>query len=199
MEEELLLVDDNDVFAGNYAPKGGCHHGTGLHHRAFTLLIYNSRGEILLQERKHELWDKFLDLTNSHPLRRVRSFELVPLISSGRAQQNDSYETYDEALERCLLREWGVAFPVKRLFGFNYFVRYEDDLCENEYCAFFIGKFDGRVFPNFEVLYGYKWLPFGHFLADVKLHPQGYTPWLIKAMEEFVARGSWSMLDGKVE
>jgi isopentenyl-diphosphate delta-isomerase len=187
MEEELLLVDDNDVFTGNYAPKSDCHRGSGLHHRAFTLLIYNSRGEILLQERKHELWDKFLDLTNSHPLR----------VFSG-PTQSDSYETYDEALERCLLREWRVAFPVKKLFGFNYFASYGDDLCENEYCAFFIGKFDGQVFPNLEVLYGYKWMPFEHFIADVKLHPESYTPWLIKAMEEFVARGSWSMFGGEV-
>jgi len=171
IEQELLLVDKNDNFLGKYAPKSRCHIGTGLHHRAFTILIRNQKGEVLLQKRKHKLWDGFWDLTNSHPLHK----------------EDGTDETYEEAAQRCLKREWGIEIPVKKLFGFNYFARFTK-FSENEYCAFLVGEHNGEVYPNSEVAYGYKWVPLDELLKDFKIHPQNYTPWLIKALEEYKLR-----------
>ena len=78
-EQELLLVDKNDNLLGKYAPKSRCHIGTGLHHRAFTIMIRNKKGEVLLQKRKHKLWDGFWDLTNSHPLHKMDKFYVLPI------------------------------------------------------------------------------------------------------------------------
>jgi isopentenyl-diphosphate delta-isomerase len=171
-EQELLLVDKNDNFLGKYAPKSRCHIGTGLHHRAFTFLILNSKGEILLQDRKHQIWDHYWDITASHPIHK----------------EDGADETYEQAASRCLKREWGVDFPIKKLFGFNYFAKYQNNLCENEYCAVLLGKYDGEVYPNLEVAYGYKWVPLDELLKDFKIHPENYTPWLIKALEEYKLR-----------
>jgi len=168
--QQLILVDEQDKFLGKYAAKADCHSGQGLHHRAFTIMILNSKNEVLLQKRKHSLWDGYWDLTNSHPLH---------------LGEND--ETYEQAALRCLKREWGVEFPVKKLFGFNYFSQY-GDFCENEYCAFMLGEYDGEVYPNPEVAYGYKWISLKDLLADVKKNQESYTPWAVRALEEYEKR-----------
>ena len=68
-EQQLLLVDEKDEFLGQYAPRSACHTGKGLHHRAFAVCLFNKSGQILLQKRKHKLWDNFWDVTAiSHPL-----------------------------------------------------------------------------------------------------------------------------------
>lgn len=169
-EQQLILVDENDKFLGKYAPKNQCHTGDGLHHRAFTIMILNKKGEVLLQKRKHKLWDGYWDLTNSHPLHK-----------------KDADETYEQAARRCLKAEWGVEFSVKKLFGFNYFAKY-GNFCENEYCAFLLGKYDGKVYPNPKVAYGYKWMSLEKVLKDIKINPEVYTPWAIKALKEYEKR-----------
>jgi len=171
VEQTLLLVDKKDKSLGKYASKSKCHAGKGLHHRAFTILIYNKKGEVLLQKRKHQLWDNFWDLTNSHPLRK----------------ENGKVETYQEATQRCLKREWGIEVPLRKLFGFNYFAQY-DDFCENEHCAVFAGEYNGEAYPNPEVIYRHKWIPLKILLGDVKVRPKIYTPWAIKALQEFEKR-----------
>jgi len=171
-KQQLILVDEDDKFLGRYAIKADCHTGEGLHHRAFTLLIINNQKEVLLQDRKHQLWDHFLDLTNSHPLHL----------------ENGSDETTPQAASRCLRREWGIDFPVKKLFTFNYFSQYEGNFCENECCYFLVGKYQGEVHPNPEVAYGYKWMPLDQLLEDINIHPEIYTPWLMRALKEVKKR-----------
>jgi len=168
----LILVDKNDRFLGKYASKSQCHTGNGLHHRAFTIMILNKKGEILLQKRKHQLWDGFWDLTNSHPLHK----------------ENGKDETYQEATARCLKKEWGINIPLKNLFGFNYFAKF-GKFCENEYCAFLIGRYSGKVYPDPEVIYEYKWIALKNLLDDIKLHPEVYTPWAIKGLQELERSG----------
>lgn len=170
-EQALVLVDEKDRPIGQCAPKSQCHLGEGLHHRAFTLLIFNQKGEVLLQQRKHQLWDKIWDLTNSHPVRK----------------ENGGEENYEEAIQRCLKREWGVGFSVKKLFGFNYFAQY-GHLCENEYCAFFVGEYSGEVFPNSEVAYGYRWLAYLKLIEEINNSSDKFTPWAIQAVQEFSRR-----------
>lgn len=170
-EQILILVDKNDSPLGKYAQKSRCHAGKGLHHRAFTILIYNKKGEVLLQLRKHKLWDKFWDLTNSHNLHK----------------QDGKDETYREATQRCLKREWGIKVPLKKLFGFNYFADY-GDFCENEYCAVFVGEHNGEVYPNPEVIYKHKWMALKDLLEDIKKDPKTYTPWAIAALRELEKR-----------
>lgn len=169
-EQYLILVDENDNFLGKYAPKSRCHTGRGLHHRAFTILILNKKREVLLQKRKHKLWDGYWDLTNSHPLH---------------AEEKD--EKYEQAAKCCLKREWGIEIPVKKLFSFNYYAKY-GNFCENEYCAFLVGEYNGEVYPNPKVAYGYKWMSLEKLLKDIKINREVYTPWAIRALEEYEKR-----------
>lgn len=177
----LLLVDDWDTFSGKYAEKERCHYGKGLHHRGFVILLQNDKGEVLLQKRKHKLWDGYWDVSAiSHVLHLT-----------------DHDETYEEAAARSLKREMGIInVSVKKIGGFNYFVQ-EEKYCENEYCAILIGEYNKAVKPNKDVVYEYKWLSRKDFLTDMKNKPQKYTPWANLAIGElFVPTHVALIMDG---
>ena len=170
-DQYLILVDENNNPSGKYAPKVVCHSGRGLTHLAFTLLILNDKNEVLLQDRKHLLWDHFWDLTNSHPL-----------------HMENHDENINEAVSRCLQREWGIDLPVKKLFSFRYFAKHKNNFCENEHCVFLLGKHNGEIYPSDEVAYGYKWMDLTDLKKDIKVHPEFYTPWLVRGILELEKR-----------
>lgn len=159
----LLLVDESDIFSGEYAKRIDCHLGKGLHHRAFVVLLENSKGEVLLQKRKHTLWDDFWDTTAiSHVL-----------------HLEDHDETYEDAGLRALKDEMGIInVKILKVGGFNYFAKHERN-SENEYCAILLGKYDGEIFPSSEALYEFKWLDKKNFIKDCLTSDPKYTPWAL--------------------
>lgn len=171
----LIIVDENDVPTGAYEDKGECHFGDGIHHRAFVVLLENSKGEVLLQYRKHVRWDEFWDLTAiSHVLHLRHALEDASKVHD---------ETYEEAANRSLQEEMGISnVKVKKISGFNYFAKYHAH-CENEYCAILLGKYNGEVKANPEVIYEYKWMPKKEFFKDVENNPEKYTPWAIETVK----------------
>lgn len=162
-DQILLLVDENDNFAGKYAKRIDCHTGEGIKHRAFVTLLENTKGEVLLQKRKHKLWDNYWDTTAiSHPLHLV-----------------DHDETYEEAAERTQQIEMGIKnAAVKKVGGFSYFAKH-GNMCENEYCAVLVGKYDGDVHPDPKAVYEYVWLPKETFIQNCLNMDKSYTPWAI--------------------
>ena len=160
MEQTLILVDKNDKILG-YAPRSLCHTGKGKRHRAFVVALYNDKGELLLQRRKHELFSRRWDLTGaSHPLRlKTRN------------------ESYSEAAARCVRQEFGVGgISFRKIGAFDYFAP-QGKKCENEHCAVIVGKYNGKVKPNPKVAYGYKWTRFGEVLREVRRNPESFVMW----------------------
>ncbi|HLP44763.1 MAG TPA: isopentenyl-diphosphate delta-isomerase, partial [Candidatus Kapabacteria bacterium] len=103
--DTLILVDGKDNIVG-YLDKGGCHEGEGVLHRAFSIFIFNSRGQLLLQRRSaaKPLWPLFLsNSVCSHPRRG---------------------ESYEEATHRRLKEELGIETRVFFLFKFEYRASY---------------------------------------------------------------------------
>jgi isopentenyl-diphosphate delta-isomerase len=161
----LMLVDENDTFLGEYEKRIVCHTGIGIRHRAFTVLVENNKGEVLMQKRKHALWDGFWDMTAiSHNL-----------------HLEDHDESYAEAGNRALQVEMGIpTIELKNVGGFPYFVKF-GKMCENEYCAVLLGSYNGKVHPNKEVIYDYKWVNKKTFIAHCLKEDPTYTPWAILA------------------
>lgn len=169
-QQIILACDDEGNFKGEYIPKEVGHTGEGKRHLAIAVLIYNSKGEVLLQRRKHKVFDDIWDVTGAtHPLHRKEGTD----------------ETPDEATIRCLNVEYAIEKDkvknLRNLGAFNYFAKYEG-LCENEHCFQFIGQYDGEVNPNPEVAYGYKWMDKKEFLKDIEAKPQNYSPWAIACL-----------------
>jgi isopentenyl-diphosphate delta-isomerase type 1 len=159
----LLLVDDTDRFSGDYATRKKCHTGKGLHHRAFVVLLENKKGEVLLQKRKHKLWDNYWDTTAiSHVL-----------------HLKDHDETYTDAALRAMKSEMGIAkMSLEKIGGFNYFAKHGKN-CENEYCTILIGNYNGKVKADSRAVYEYQWMKKKEFIQHCLDENNVYTPWAI--------------------
>src|ERR1700691_5698746 len=98
--ELLILVDAADREVG-YLGKSACHDGPGVLHRAFSLLIFNQAGELLLQQRAaaKRLWPHYWsNSVCSHPRRS---------------------EGLMTAIHRRLDEELGISCPLQFLFKFQ--------------------------------------------------------------------------------
>jgi isopentenyl-diphosphate delta-isomerase len=160
LEQTLILVDNNDRILG-YAARSICHTGKGRRHRAFVVALYNDKGQLLLQRRKHDLFSNKWDLTGaSHPLHlKTRN------------------ESYSEAAGRCVKTEFGIkGVSLRKIGAFNYFAP-QGKKCENEHCAVIVGKYNGTVKPNDQVAYGFKWATLRETLAEIRKKPQTFVMW----------------------
>jgi isopentenyl-diphosphate delta-isomerase len=164
-EEMLILVDGNDTPIG-FEEKVKCHLPNGKLHRAFTVLLFNSRGELLLTRRSQSkmLWPGDWDGTvASHPRKT---------------------ETYVSSAERRLPEELGSGCKLDYLFKFEYHVPYKEIGSENEICGTLIGivsePFELKLVPD-EISES-KWVASDYLYADVQKNPQDYCPWMIAAL-----------------
>lgn len=158
----ILAVDDDGKFL-EYIPKEVGHKGKGKRHLAITVLLFNSKGQVLLQKRKHKIFDNLWDFSGAtHLLHRA----------------DGSDETLEEATWRCLSEEWGIkdVGEIRGMGVFNYFAK-DGDFCENEHCFMMVRKYDGEVKLNPDMGYEYKWVRWTDFLKDIESNPKKYTPW----------------------
>lgn len=167
MDQIILAVDDNGKFSGEYIPKSVGHTGEGTRHLAITVLLYNSKGQVLLQKRKHQNFDNIWCFTgDTHPL-----------------HTNNGDETVEEATWRCLEVEYQIKdISVRNLGFFNYFAK-KGERCENEHCAMMVGEYDGEFNMSDEVGYEYKWVKKEEFLKDFEENPKKWAPWVPGGIE----------------
>lgn len=166
-DQTILAVDKNGKFSGEYVSKIKAHTGSGIHHLAMTVFIINSKDQILLQKRKHEIFDNIWDNT----------------ASTHQLHLKDHDETDEEATLRCLKNEWGIEdVKLKNWGGINYQAKY-GKYCENEFCKVLIGLYDGKINLDPKVGYGYKWMDKKEFLKDIQKNPNKYTPWCQEAVK----------------
>ena len=173
-KQVILVVDEQGNFKGEYIPKSVGHTGEGKRHLAISVLLYNSKGEVLLQKRKHKVFDDIWDVTGAtHPLHK-----------------DGKDESLEEATWRCLDREYGIKEKIllKKLGFFNYFAKYGEH-CENEHCAILVGEYNGSLSLSTEVGYSYKWVSEEEFLKDIKKNPQKYSPWAVEAAKIIRTKG----------
>ncbi len=166
MSEQILIVVTPDDRFVEYAPREECHRGEGRLHRALAGVIFDDRGQILLQRRKAHLWDNYWDITAAtHPLH-------LP----------EGDESYEQAMSRCMEVEWNAKAKLEQALAFIYQAPFGDD-SENEYCVLMVGQVAGGVCPNPEHVYEFKWVDFASCAADLARHPESYTPWARIAIE----------------
>lgn len=160
MSQKVILVDKKDRFVG-YGDSKEAHLGHGRRHRAFVTVLFDSQNRVILQRRKHRLFDGLWDLTAiSHPL-----------------HLNGRDESYQEASDRALAKEMGIGHVrVKKVGAFNYFAK-DGANCENEYCAILVGKYDGQFEPNNNEIYETRQMELSEFIKDIEGKPKIYTPW----------------------
>ncbi len=165
----ILACDDSGNFL-EYISKEVGHTGKGKRHFAISVFVYNSNGEVLLQKRKHQVFDDIWDMTAStHQLRR----------------EDGTNETDEEATIRALKREYNIN-PEKlknlhKVGTINYFAQY-GNYCENEHDIILIAEYNDEINLNLEVGYEYKWMRKKEFVQDIENNPKTYTPWTYECL-----------------
>lgn len=168
-DEPLILVDENDRELG-HMPKEKAHLGGGVLHRAFSLFIFNGKGQVLLQKRAPEkmLWGGYWsNSVCSHPRRG---------------------EDMDEAVQRRLLEELGIECDLTFLYKFQYQAPFDDVGSENELCWVYAGKSDDPVTANENEIAEWKWVDADRLADEIAAAPDSFTPWM---------KMEWQELQGK--
>ena len=158
MKEQIILVDENDDQIGE-AEKLRAHKA-GLLHRAFSVFIFNAKGELILQKRATSKYHSGGLWSNSccgHP----RPGEITK-----------------SAAERRLGEEMGFFTKLKEVLVFSYSVELGNGLVENEIDHVFFGDYDGRVSPDTNEAEDWKWINIRDLENDLQNYPDSYTYWL---------------------
>jgi isopentenyl-diphosphate Delta-isomerase len=170
---DVILVDERDEQIGTMEKLEV--HQKALLHRAFSIFIFNSKGEVLLHRRADKKYHSAGLWTNaccSHP-----------------APGDDLLS----AAHKRLHEEMGISAPLQKAFAFTYKAVLENGLTEFEYDHVFTGVYDGDVFPNKEEVSDYCFKSMEELQQSIESHPQKYTEWFkiaLPKLEEFMKSNS---------
>ena len=160
----MILVDENDVQTGTMEKMEA--HKKGLLHRAFSIFIFNSNGELLLQQRapgKYHNGGLWTNTCCSHPL-------------PGESILNAAY--------RRLSEEMGFTTKLSPLFNFIYKATFDNGLTEHEFDHVFTGIYDGDIKVDTTEVSDYCYKNLKDIDDSLQTHPQKYTEWFKIALSQ---------------
>lgn len=155
--EEVILVDEHDVQVGTMEKMEA--HRKAVLHRAFSVFIFNHKGEMLLQQRaltKYHSGGLWTNACCSHPR---------------------PGEATIKAAERRLEEELGFTTPLHKIFDFTYHAPFDNGLTEHEFDHVFIGNYDSEIIPDASEVKAYCFKTLEEIDRDLQLQPQHYTAW----------------------
>lgn len=155
--EHVILVDQHDNALGTMEKMEA--HQKGVLHRAFSILLFNSKGEVLLQKRaltKYHSGGLWTNTCCSHPL---------------------PGESMEDATQRKLKHEMGIDVSTEFAYKFIYQAPLDKNLIEHEYDHVFIGTFDGVPSINTEEVEAWKYVDLTTLRNDIRKNPEAYTYW----------------------
>jgi isopentenyl-diphosphate delta-isomerase len=163
MKTHVILVDTNDEEIG-LMPKLEAHQRGALH-RAFSIFIFNSNGELMMQKRAFEKYHSGGLWTNtccSHPI---------------------TNEFIQKTANIRLMEEMGISCELKNISKFIYKAELENGLTEYEYDYLFIGYSNNVASINIKEAIDWKWMKIEDIKKDLILNPELYTAWFKPAFE----------------
>ena len=163
--EKVILVDENDNQVG-VMPKLEAHQ-KGLLHRAFSVFIFNSKYELLLQKRassKYHSGGLWTNTCCSHP--------------------REGEEILDAAKRR-LIEEMGIDTSLRKVHDFIYKAELDNDLTEHEFDHVFYGIYNEDPIINKDEADDFKWIDMDSLNEDIKTNGNNYTIWFKIAFEYF--------------
>jgi|SRR5690606_32595024 len=158
MIEYVVLVDEDDKETGTMEKMEA--HEKGALHRAFSIFIFNSKGELLLQQRalnKYHSPGLWTNTCCSHP----RPGEAV-----------------EDAAHRRLAEEMGMECGLDYHFRFLYKASFDNGLIEHELDHVFFGTSDTLPVLNSEEVAGYRYIGMKLLEKELSESPENYSPWL---------------------
>lgn len=154
---DLILVNEADEPIGVMEKMEV--HQKALLHRAFSVFIFNSKNQLLLQQRA---FDKY---------------HSAGLWSNTCCSHPEPGEETEVSATRRLREEMGIEAPLKHAFHFIYRASFENQLTEHELDHVFIGKYDGEIFPNPAEVNGVAYHSVEEILDNMQTNPNQFTVW----------------------
>ena len=158
--EFVVLVDEHDRGVGE-AEKMQAHK-LGLLHRAFSVLVYNAKGEMLLQQRA------------------VIKYHSGGLWSNACCGHPRPGENIEEAANRRLREEMGFNCNLKFSFKFIYRTSFINRLIEHELDYVFTGVYDDEVIPEINEVQAMRWITMDNLKKEITENPNDFSVWFQK-------------------
>jgi len=157
MKEEVILVNEKDVVVG-FMEKMEAHR-LGLLHRAFSVFVFNSKGELMLQKRaksKYHSGGLWTNTCCSHP--------------------RPNEKLVDAAIRR-LQEEMGFFCELEQKFSFIYKAELDNELTEYEYDYVLFGQYDNKPKLNTDEADEFKFVSLSELELSIKNKSEEYTEW----------------------
>lgn len=169
MKEEVILVDENNNEVGVEEKMKA--HQEGKLHRAFSIFIFNSKKELLLQRRaqgKYHCGGLWTNTCCSHP----RPGEKIIDAAKRRLKEEMGIMTEDI---------WNAtSFVYKAILG--------NGLTEYEYDYVLVGNYNESPRLNPKEADGWKWVTLEELKKDVQENSDRYTPWFRIILEKYLSK-----------
>ena len=164
--EHVILVDENDIVIGVMEKMEA--HEKALLHRAFSIFIFNNKGEMLLQQRS------------------LRKYHSGGLWTNTCCSHPRSNEDILQAAHRRLQEEMGFNTELTKAFTFIYKAEFSNGLTEHEFDHVFIGTYNGIIEPNFDEVESYEFRSIKLIQASFIKYNDFFTEWFLIAFPKVV-------------
>jgi len=172
-EPVVILVDENNHEIG-YAKKLEAHKRPLLH-RAFSVFIFNSKQELLIQRRA------------------MSKYHSPGLWSNTCCSHPEPGQVLIEGAQLRLMKEMGFTTTLRKAGELIYKTEFDNGLMEHEYVHLLVGSWDGTPQINREEADDFEWILLDNLKRDVVEHPSRYTYWFPIALEQLCC----SLLNGE--
>jgi isopentenyl-diphosphate delta-isomerase len=165
--EEVILVSLQDEEIG-YMEKMEAHR-LGLLHRAFSVFLFNSNGEMLLQKRalsKYHSGGLWTNACCSHPRKG---------------------ETIEQAASRRTREELGCEPELQKIHSFIYKATLDNNLTEHEFDHVLVGNYEGEMNLNVDEVSEIVYLPIQQIRQEMNDQPEQFTVWFKIIFEEVIS------------
>lgn len=164
MKEEVILVNEHDEPIGTMEKMEA--HQKGLLHRAFSVFVFNKKGEMLLQRRalgKYHSPGLWTNTCCSHPR---------------------PGEDTKAAAQRRLKEEMGLELPLDYKSVFTYKTEFDNELTEHEVDHVYTGVTSQEPVINPEEVDSYCWKNMDEVKQEIETTPEKFTSWFVIALKK---------------
>ena len=166
--EQVILVDENDNQLGLMEKMEA--HEKALLHRAFSVFVFNDKGELLLQRRA------------------LSKYHSPGLWTNTCCSHQREGETNLGAGKRRLEEEMGFSCDLEEVFHFIYKAPFDNGLTEHELDHVMIGHYNDDPRVNPEEVDAFRWMKLEEVKKDMDEHPELYTAWFKIIFQEYYQR-----------